>query len=510
VSIFAEGWEVVVGRTHGPSVIHDRLLGAMLTVDGERIAPVPNPFRWLPTGPGVTGTISGAWPEGALLTLRSDGGLLQLFRHATGSWIQQQPTGHDYHVDYRITAPDSSYIDALTAPAWGGRSLFLARGSSLIGRPLVALGGDGVPAVIGDVATDQPSQAVALPGGDVAVLGVSARPQLDGKAWFVERWRPGGANHAEVEVPGVRWVPDMGRAPTVALCPAVDDAIHLVRFSGASGTLAVLTLRGSTWEADEHVTPGLAGGSDVEVRACTLDSSGSVWAVLAAREWAASPGTTHGAAVFYVRARGTPPVQVPCPQLPAAGRVPDTFRAEGLFMADDGNLWIEGSREHEGVVVVNTDIDGLRPVRRVVLRAGAPLAGTPIQWDVFAPGIIESRLAAYRAQGALSGYDWIGSDRVGPKCERVFVRVRSLTATTSDDDLAAVRGIVRGRKDLSGTRFVEARIENTPVLGAFVPKYEIGTRLLALLRSRGAGSGGRLYCGRPHVVRVIPMDIPDE
>ena len=193
--------------------------------------------------------------------------------------------------------------------------------------------------------------------------------------------------------------------------------------------------------------------------------------------------------------------------VPKAEQAPGDFHATGVFVADDGSVWVEGLRVQGGAVMDN----GFDAKRRVILREGPPLPGTPIDWDSIAAGVVEAHLAAYNAQGGWSMEDGFGDVRAPEYCTPAFVRVTdTLTTARSDSDLSNVRVITKGRKDLTDTHWVEARIGDVHVLGALVPSLAVGKKLLGLLKGHVPSAGVRLYCGRPHVVRAIPMGIGDQ
>lgn len=198
--------------------------------------------------------------------------------------------------------------------------------------------------------------------------------------------------------------------------------------------------------------------------------------------------------------------------MPAAGQIAGTFRGTHLQVAEDGSLWVAGFRS-EARKVVATGSGGLRFQRRVVLRLGAALPGTPIDWDDLQAGIIAGQLATELAGGGHDTQAYFTTGPVQPGCKPVFARLLTLPKKPPPgEDFPAVRAAVQGRKDLAGIHIVEGRVANEPVLGALAPDLEAGRRILSALTGKGhlLGAGARLYCGRPHVVRAIPMGIPDE
>jgi hypothetical protein len=532
-SIFAEGWDVTVADTHGPVVIHDSLLGAMITVEGERVARVEAPFRRLPTGPGVSGTITGSWPEGALLTTRSARALQQFFRRTNDTWEAQRITNaygrgyfreayiEDLGVTYHVAGPYAPSLGAMDVAGPDGRSMVFMW-PTRPEHPVLSLGGDGKPGLLGLISMDAKrasiKQVAASRSGEVAVLATYLAEKTNDYAWMVERWHVGHGAHSVTEVAGARGA--QSDSFQVSMCLAPDGTLHAVRHDNKSGVSGLLTWHGSSWSSTK--IPGTRKKGPIS--RCAVGRDGSIWFLLDNGEelYRKTPESTLER-VYY------PPLPPPTRRLrihashvivepvPVARQAQGTFSGTDIHVADEGSVWVAGVRKEGGRVVDTGRPEDLVFERRVVLRLGAPLPGTPIDWDGLQAGIIEDRLATFDALAAFDALASSPSDlhfSTGPVrhgCAPAFARLMTLPKKSpTHEDFPAVRVAVQGRADLVGVRFVEGRIENTHVLGALAPNLDAGRRVISALKRHIPHAGARVYCGRPHIVRVIPMGIPEK
>lgn len=524
-SLFAEGWEVAIADTHGPVVIHDQLLGAMVTVEAERITRVDMPFHGLPAAAGTRGSITGKWPEGAILTIRAEvldpmwgiRGVVGFFRRTGGSWVTLSGIGQSILEGTQLNGPDDANFDAHVAAASDGQSFVFPYPYDSKGR--LFSGTDHRLRAVGSTSLRRIYQIGTLPNGEIVVLG-----RDDEERWLVQRLRPGrpGATTTPVTIPQ-RAGADLLSA---RMCPAADDAIHIAGWSETG--FAFLTSQGSSWTTSRNDIP-VKGRAPLA--GCAIGRDGSAWLVFRSRRSDSRRPDPDATAELYRRSPAGVIERVPYPTLPPLERrlrfeddptkkgqfrmkledvppsaqLPGSFRGEDVFVADDGSVWISGLRGETDDPSV--EHDGNAPFEltwRVVLRLGPPLAGTPIDWGSLAPHVVASRLAAYNAE--TKGYNKLFPAE--PTCS-TFVRLGPLPKTPpASEDFSAVRAVVKDRGDLTGTRFIEARVEGVHVLGALAPDDETGKRLFSLFKGRIPGA--KLYCGRPRVLRVIPMGIPEE
>jgi hypothetical protein len=520
-SIFAEGWEVSVARTHGSVLVYDRTLGAMVTVDGEVVRRVVAPFQYVPSGPGVAGDITGGWPEGALLTTRTvkPSLIVRFLRRTHGAW-ELQHLGSPYQELGVITYPfdtDAAGVNAILAPADHGRSVVMVTPGPPE-EPILSLGGDGRREEIGTTQVSNFSALAAAPNGDIAVFGVRDVARGGGARNVVEMWRRGRPSET-VALPE-------GTHGGVAPCVAADGVVYLARHEHASGGLLLLTLHGSSWDTQvlsDRQPPSLSGEAtppgfgNFPNLSCAVGRDGTVWISRDTEIYRRSPAATVERFAF-------PPLP-PAPSRPRIAfesgsrdrieivkdavapvqQAPGVFRSTNVFVADDGSVWIAGLRAggEEGE-------NELGIARRVVLRVGPPLPGTPIDWDSF--GVVEDRVAAYNAQGGLGRESNLRDVPATRSCgeHEIYLRIRTLSpAAPPDEGVPALRAAVEGRTDLAGTRFVEARRHDAHVLAALIPDYATGARLLALIKRRFPRADSALLCGssRPPVVRVLPIHL---
>ncbi len=413
---------------------------------------------------------------------------------------------------YHVAGPDDPDLGGIDVAGPDGRAMVLLAPTNP-GRPVLSLGGDGEPRLLGLVTMDprrtSVTQMSALPSGEIALLARYSRdkPNED-DGWMIERWRVSEAAHTFTKVEGA-WGP-RGDAFEVSMCLSPDGTVHVVRHEKASGASAVLSLRAPGWTVTE--VPGTRRKGPRS--RCAVARDGSVWFLLDDGEELYR--LTPERSVERVPYPALPPParrlrftggHAALEPVPAAEQAPGAFSGTRIHVADDGSLWVTGSRKQAGKVV-ESHAD-LTYFRQAVLRLGAPLPGSPIDWDELQVGAIDEQLTTLSATGG-DGPDLdFSTGPVKPGCAPVFVRLLTLPKNPPPhEDFPTVRDVVRGREDLTGVHFVEGRIEDEPVLGAVAPDLETGRRVLSVLKGHVPGSGARLYCGRPHVVRTLPMGIP--
>lgn len=517
-SLFTEGWEVAVADIQGPVVIHDGLMGAMITVEGERVTRVDRPFYGLPAAVGTTAALTGKWPEGAFLTIRAEvldtswgiRGVVGFFRRSGGSWQRLRGVGRSVLDGVQLYGPDDAFFDARVVTGFDGRPFVLPY-PYVPNHRIFSPGAGHELRDVGGASLQFVHQIGMLANGEIVVLG---RDQQDhGAIQRLRPDRPGLTNTRVTDGSGEELLD--GR-----MCRAADNAVHLVGWS-KTPRLAFLTLQGSTWDVSL---------SDIPLKprallaACALGHDGSVWLVFRSR-----PRDPDAIAELFRRLPSGVLERVPYPSLPPLQRRlrfeddpskrgrfrpklaevppsaqrPGTFQGEDVFVAGDGSIWLSGRRGDDPSVERNSEAP-FALTWRVVLRLGPPLPEAPTDWGTLAPHLIETRVAAANVE--LNEYNKLYPPN--PKCAS-FLSLAPLPKTPpASEDFSRVRSLVEGRADLSGTQFIEARVEDVPVLGALVPDPETGKRLLALLKARVPAA--KLSCGRPRVLRVIPMGIPGE
>lgn len=512
VSLFAYGWALQVAPTRGAVLVHDGMLTDLLEVRGNRVTAVPDPWRGLPVGAAHairTGPVGG-WPEGAFIAVRRwddvGGGDYSYHRHTQGGWEPIVPAldkGESLHWKF-------------VAGAQGGALVLTFPGQGRLGR-ILAYGGGGagfLPVAVSSLSF--PERLAALPSGEMAVIG-----RVSMYEWAVERFRPGeSTSWAIVPVPVLPPGGDTWEG-NVYMCLAPDGALHTVRSSRRTKTI-LATLRGRTWETQE-----VEGAPQINLfGSCTAAKDGTVYFP-----------TDNGRKIFRRAPDGRiaelvlPEIRLPPSPFRVARRKgdgwtvelrrderadaepqPSQFIADDLFVAgDDGSMWIPGRLS--GSTEVERGIEDLWLGRQGLLRVGPPIAGTPIDWEQRTAPALTARLASY---SALRGPRF-RSDVPLERCPTVFVRLLTFgKATPEGHDFPLVRAVVKGRADLAGSRFVEARVQNREdphpvrVLGALVPSLDVGKHLVALLKGKVSSAGAGFSCGRPAVLRVISMGVAGE
>jgi hypothetical protein len=93
-------------------------------------------------------------------------------------------------------------------------------------------------------------------------------------------------------------------------------------------------------------------------------------------------------------------------------------------------------------------------------------------------------------------------------CSRLFALLFSMgKATPANYDYPSTRAALKGHTELTGVRFVETVERGRRAFGAFVQSHETGTKLVALVKEKVAGSTPRLLCKDPVVWRELPIDL---
>jgi hypothetical protein len=92
-----------------------------------------------------------------------------------------------------------------------------------------------------------------------------------------------------------------------------------------------------------------------------------------------------------------------------------------------------------------------------------------------------------------------------PECKTPLVILADVPATQKTD-YPQSRKLVRGKKELEGTRYVEIAVDDRKILGAAVPSFDVGKKLLALMRANIPTVKPQMVCAAPSDARPITLD----
>lgn len=498
LSVVAEGARLLLGHTHGPMVLYDEWMVSMAEVDGERITPVLDGYRGLPGGAagleGISkgGILTGFWPDHAAVVVSGveenprpfEFNAWHLYVHSRQGW--RLDTAH---------LPEWSYWREPIP--WSDGQLLLSEESDHSKHRFVVLADDG--------SRRELEQPVLLDSSRMAqpLWGRLLFGRHEG-SWALERWAP----HDTVGVVTLVTEAPKVRDSSAAMCVGRDGRVRAL-FHVKQGTTLLSERQDGTWAT----TTLPIDIKDVPER-CAVAGDGALWFT-----------TIDGAKLFRRPAEGVL-LRVPYPQLPPAThntrveqdpanswlyrlvtteipqtkRKPPTLSAIDLVGADDGSIWLLLSRSNDG--------------GRVVLRSGPPLPDTPIDWEHFAPGVLEARVAAWNAaRGFPIMQASLSSDLCNATAKPLnyFATFASIPAgAPADVDFPSVRKLVKGRAELAGTTFVEVKVEGQRRLGALIPNEGARQVLTALMKGRIPGGKTEAFCSRPAIVRRISMGIDGE
>jgi hypothetical protein len=92
-----------------------------------------------------------------------------------------------------------------------------------------------------------------------------------------------------------------------------------------------------------------------------------------------------------------------------------------------------------------------------------------------------------------------------PECKTPLVILANVAAATKTD-YPQSRKLVRGNKELEGTRYVEFAVDQRKILGAAVPSFDVGKKLLALMRANIPMAKPQMVCAAPSDAREISLE----
>jgi hypothetical protein len=92
-----------------------------------------------------------------------------------------------------------------------------------------------------------------------------------------------------------------------------------------------------------------------------------------------------------------------------------------------------------------------------------------------------------------------------PECKTPLVILADVPATQKTD-YPQSRKLVRGKKELEGTRYVEILVDQRKILGAAVPSFDVGKKLLTLMRANIPMVKPQMVCAAPSDARELTLD----
>jgi hypothetical protein len=93
-------------------------------------------------------------------------------------------------------------------------------------------------------------------------------------------------------------------------------------------------------------------------------------------------------------------------------------------------------------------------------------------------------------------------------CQSIFVLLYGMTRTTPKDyDYPLTRAALKGHKEFAQVTFAETEDRGEHYFGAFVPEFELGKKLLAVIRKNVKDSKPVMICRHPKKVRLLEFDL---
>jgi hypothetical protein len=93
-------------------------------------------------------------------------------------------------------------------------------------------------------------------------------------------------------------------------------------------------------------------------------------------------------------------------------------------------------------------------------------------------------------------------------CQSIFVLLYGMTRTTPKDyDYPLTRAALKGHPEFATVTFAETVDRGEHYFGAFIPDFELGQKLLAVVRKSVKDSKPVMLCRHPKKVRLLEFDL---
>lgn len=405
----------------------------------------------------ATIALGGRWPDAAWIGVNDDESLtrwsVKAFHRRGAKWVDGRPR-----------EPLGPLYSAVSA--WSGGRVIALRNDLTHGKFVVDML-DGAKTALPEPGQLPSGQSrllvhggVALESGEVLAFGWAWGASEDRLA--VERWAPGAKHGTFDELPipeGTERAWPWGlhvRAPNEAYLAATlvkkggETAPYLARFDGASWSPVRVPV-----DRDLYAVAGAPDGTLCVLGRGKLDDAQE------AEAWCRPEGGAWRRLVF------------------AESRI----IPRQIWPRSAADVWVSAL----------LPASAQSPTPNVLLRTTAPAS-------VFhAPpsGQRERELDPYRPP--IPGT---------PSCAKLFALLFTLSkASPADYDFPSTRAALKGHVEYASARFIEAEERGKRYFGAIVPNYELGTKLVALVKGNVAGSSPQLLCRDPPARRVLPIDL---